>query len=266
MNAIPDISVIIPVYKVEKYIHACVDSVLRQSFQNFEIILVDDGSPDACPEICDSYAASDSRIRVIHKENSGLGFARNSGLDVACGRYVCFLDSDDYLELNTLDYCLSIAEKEEADEVRFLFSRFPADTVPSPKVLKPNTDYVVADGENRLEPLLDVVSPLLTPRTLAAPTNGSSCTAIYRRETIEKNGIRFYSEREVKSEDYIFNIDFGMVCDRIVYTDNLFYRYRYNPHSMTLAPRFDRVDRAVKFSSILSEKLRNYGFENSEIF
>lgn len=89
-------SLIIPVYKVEKYLRQCVDSVLTQSFTDFEIILVDDGSPDSSPDICDEYAARDSRIKVIHKQNGGLSDARNFGLDNATGEYVIFLDSDDW--------------------------------------------------------------------------------------------------------------------------------------------------------------------------
>jgi len=92
----PLISVIIPVYGVEKYLRRAVDSVLKQSYRNLEIILVDDGSPDGCPAICDEYAAKEARVRVIHKENGGLSDARNAGLDIAGGEYIAFLDSDDY--------------------------------------------------------------------------------------------------------------------------------------------------------------------------
>lgn len=90
------LSVIIPIYKVEKYLNMCVDSVLSQDFQSIEVILVDDGSPDLSPQICDNYLEVDSRIKVIHKKNGGLSDARNAGLKEAKGEYVIFLDSDDY--------------------------------------------------------------------------------------------------------------------------------------------------------------------------
>lgn len=93
----PLISVIVPVYKVEQYLHRCVDSILAQTYTNLEIILVDDGSPDRCGAICDEYAAKDSRIRVIHQENGGLSAARNAGLDACTGEYIAFVDSDDYI-------------------------------------------------------------------------------------------------------------------------------------------------------------------------
>ena len=91
------ISVIVPVYKVECYLHKCVDSIINQTYKNLEIILVDDGSPDNCPKICDDYAKRDSRIKVIHKKNGGLSSARNAGLDIASGNYIGFIDSDDYI-------------------------------------------------------------------------------------------------------------------------------------------------------------------------
>ena len=91
----PKISVIVPVYKVEKYINQCIDSILAQTFSDFELILVDDGSPDKCGEICDEYANKDPRIHVIHQENAGQGKARNVGMDQAVGKYIIFLDSDD---------------------------------------------------------------------------------------------------------------------------------------------------------------------------
>ena len=92
------VSVIVPVYKVEKYLDKCVESIVEQTYKNLEIILVDDGSPDNCPSMCDDWAARDSRIKVIHKENGGVSSARNSALDAAAGDYICFVDSDDSID------------------------------------------------------------------------------------------------------------------------------------------------------------------------
>ena len=92
------ISVIVPVYKVEKYIHKCIESIINQTYDNLEIILIDDGSPDNCPKICDEYALRDNRIKVIHQENKGLSSARNKGIELAKGEYIGFVDSDDYIE------------------------------------------------------------------------------------------------------------------------------------------------------------------------
>lgn len=111
----PLISVIIPVYNVEKYLNQCVESVVNQTYKNLEIILVDDGSPDHCPQMCDDWAQKDARIKVIHKENGGLSDARNAGLDVFNGCYVYFIDSDDYIEDDAIEILYSTLIKFGAD-------------------------------------------------------------------------------------------------------------------------------------------------------
>lgn len=111
----PKLSVVVPVYKVEQYIHQCVNSILYQTFTDFEIILVDDGSPDKCGEICDEYAKKDSRIKVIHKENGGLSDARNFGIDVAKGDYITFVDSDDDIDKNMYQDMIYFLEKNKLD-------------------------------------------------------------------------------------------------------------------------------------------------------
>ncbi len=103
------ISIIVPVYNVERYLNRCIDSILNQTFSDFELILVDDGSPDSCPCICDEYAKKDSRIKVIHKENGGLSSARNAGLDIAKGEWVTFIDSDDWIHKDCLLYLYNAA-------------------------------------------------------------------------------------------------------------------------------------------------------------
>ena len=99
----PLISIIVPVYKVEKYLKRCVDSILTQTYQNMEVILVDDGSPDNCGAICDRYKETDNRVVVIHKKNGGLSDARNAGLDIATGEYIMFIDSDDFVEIDMME-------------------------------------------------------------------------------------------------------------------------------------------------------------------
>lgn len=107
----PLISIIIPIYNVEKYLRRCVDSILCQSYHNLEIWLVDDGSPDGCPAICDEYAGKDKRVKVIHKKNGGLSDARNVAIDVATGEYICFVDSDDYVASTYVETLYALIDK-----------------------------------------------------------------------------------------------------------------------------------------------------------
>ena len=118
------VSIIVPVYKTEEYLSKCIDSILAQTFSDFECILVDDGSPDSCWKICDEYAVKDSRIIVIHQKNSGVAVARNIGLYKASGRWIMFVDSDDWIEPDLLDIAVSAAESHEADIVQWNYIPF----------------------------------------------------------------------------------------------------------------------------------------------
>ena len=118
-NFVPLISIIVPIYNVELYLGRCVDSLICQTYHNIEIILVDDGSPDRCGEICDEYAHKDNRIVVVHKPNGGLSDARNKGLDVAKGDYVMFVDSDDWIDRATCDTVVNLAVSNQSDIVIF---------------------------------------------------------------------------------------------------------------------------------------------------
>ena len=111
------ISVVVPIYKVEKYLDKCVESLVNQTYKNLEIILVDDGSPDDCPQICDEYAKKDSRIKVVHKKNGGLSDARNAGMEIATGEYISFIDSDDYVSLDFFESLLNTMIAEDSDIV-----------------------------------------------------------------------------------------------------------------------------------------------------
>ena len=118
------LSIIVPVYNVEPYLRRCIDSILAQTFTDFELILVDDGSPDNCPAICDEYAEKDPRIVVIHKENGGISDARNAGLDIARGEYIGFVDSDDFIHPQTYEIALKAAFDYEADIVQWGLLKF----------------------------------------------------------------------------------------------------------------------------------------------
>ena len=136
----PKISIVIPVYNVEKYLDKCVQSARHQTLQDIEIILVDDESPDGCPQMCDEYAKQDGRIKVVHKKNGGLGFARNSGLEVATGEYITFLDSDDFVDLNTYEHLYNIAKANSLDAIYYNFKRFTDENEVQPGIATTGKD------------------------------------------------------------------------------------------------------------------------------
>ena len=171
------ISVIIPVYNVEKYLDRAVQSVIQQSYTNLEIILVDDGSNDGSSDRCDYYAMIDHRVRVIHKANGGLSSARNAGLEISTGEFIAFLDSDDWLELDTFEYCISLMDKEHVDIVQY--QTILTDGTPKKKLFKEK--ITLLKGKEILNHLM--VQSTKSDRYYAA------WNCIYRREII--NGYKF---------------------------------------------------------------------------
>lgn len=246
----PKVSIIVPVYNVEKYLEECVESLRNQTLQNIEIILVDDESPDNCPAMCDSYAEKDKRIKVVHKKNGGLGFARNSGLEVATGEYVAFTDSDDYEEPETYESLAKIADVGNYDVVYYSFSN----------------RYISSIGERTYEGTEQLRELILN--IIANPPEGvldrdmqvSSCLGLYRRDILEKNGVRFHSERELISEDLIFNIDVLDKAQKIDVTNHKFYFYRTTSNSLTLKVRKDRHEKNKLFYQYLNKRLEDMGF------
>ena len=177
----PKVSIIIPIYNVEKYIDKCIESVINQTLDDIEIILIDDESPDNCPQMCDNYTAKDSRIKVIHKKNEGLGFARNSGLNIATGEYVTFLDSDDFVDLYTYEHLYNIAIKEDDEALYYQFSRFTNENNIKPSI--PINEITEYTNENIKELMLDIIASepgaKVDHKILC-----SSCTAIYKMSII----------------------------------------------------------------------------------
>lgn len=210
----PKISIIVPIYNVEKYLDRCVRSLCNQTLQDIEIILVDDQSPDDCPRMCDEYAKQDSRIIVIHKKNGGLGYARNSGMKVATGEYVAFVDSDDYVDLDMFESMYNSAKKYDADFVRVDNYKERTDGA----VLNQNYVPPMHEGVYNQQELREKL--LYTQLGLNPSDDGSkyvSCSVwrnIYRKAIIDSLKLQFVSERDLISEDIPFNIDFMMSCER----------------------------------------------------
>lgn len=201
----PKISIIVPVYKVEEYLSKCIESIILQTYINWELLLVDDGSPDRSGQICDEYAEKDTRIRVFHKDNAGVSSARNFGLDSAKGEFVMFVDSDDWISTDCLQVCVDEIEKDKLDALQFGFisvtdglenSCVKTSTIPlsGEKYIQNNSFNVCAGG------------------------------GIYKREIIEEQKLRFPEELKL-AEDQIFVLSFFKNARCIKYLDQGLYYY-----------------------------------------
>ena len=234
------ISVIVPIYKVEQYLKKCLDSVCAQTYQELEIILVDDGSPDNCGAICDDYAKRDARIQVLHKQNAGLGLARNSGLEVATGKYVIFVDSDDWMELDMVETLVRAAQQHSAEMVICGYRVVPQSGIPRECPVCKSTERY--EGAEQILP--QILAPIVGPKWInGAEDVQEMCvwTNLYSVDLIREYNLRFVNEREFLSEDFFFNISYITKAKTIVRVPELLYCYRYNETSLSNAFRPNRV-------------------------
>lgn len=213
----PIISVIVPVYRAEKYLADCIESILRQSLPDFELLLIDDGSPDSSGTVCDTYCQKDTRLHVIHKENGGVSSARNMGLDRAQGKYIVFVDSDDYLGENYLQALYTARQVSDrqntfviADYQPFSSDGLVSRDFSSAFIASLNGEKNDAETFKRL-----VFNFIIFP----------PYCKLYQREIIKKNGLRFNQELR-SAEDFDFNSRYIRYIDQIVYTPSVQYYYR----------------------------------------
>lgn len=214
----PKISIIVPVYKAENYLHRCVDSLLAQTFSDFEVLLIDDGSPDRSGEICDEYAKKDNRIRVFHKENGGVSSARQCGIDNAEGEYTIHADPDDWVEATMLEELYAKAKEEDADMVI--------------------CDYWLEYRDNNIRKNLNVFNTdneVLISRLVRGNLLGILWNKLIRRDFINDNNISFVDGLNF-CEDWIFIIKILSKKAKVSYLSIPFYHYdKYsNPNALTL--------------------------------
>lgn len=234
------VSIIVPVYNVEKYLDRCMDSLLNQTLKDIEIIMVDDESPDNCPMMCDEYAKKDARVKVIHKQNAGLGYARNSGLEIAAGEYVAFVDSDDFIDLGMYE---TLYEKASQNKLDIAFCGFNSyDHGKIVHTVSEVNGYLQYNEEDCQKVLLGMVNNCGNKNKIVK-YEMSVWHGIYCRDVIERNGIKFCSERDFSSEDIIFHIDLIKECNSIGFIPQAFYYYCFNDSSLTKCYRDDRLER-----------------------
>ena len=239
------LSIIVPVYNAEKWLRRCVDSLLDQELprEDYEIILVDDGSKDASPQICDEYAAAYSGlVRVIHQPNGGVSMARNAGLDAAVGEYVMFVDADDYIEPNCLHRIVTHAHSNNAE---VLFYKHKVITEQSERINNSvPTDITVKDfctGEYYM---------------LNNGDTGSIWRSLYSRDVIESIKLRFYPN--ITHQDVLFNFQILPFVGRIAFCDVLVYDYIYEGESLTRTKSEEKIKYNIYNDFVVAAEIKNY--------
>lgn len=238
----PKVSIVVPCYGVEKYLDRCVENLVNQTLNDIEIILVDDESPDMVPKMCDDWLRKDSRIKVIHKKNGGLGRACNSGIEVATGEFIAFCDSDDWVDLECYEAMYNAIIKTRSDAVYCGIKRVDPDG---------NVDLMSqAIKEKTFEEneLIDFQFGMIASEPEVWEERYRQMSAkivLYSGDIIRRNNIRFHSEREYISEDLLFNLDFLKCSHKVIEIPQAYYYYQINPASLTQAFRTDRFDKYI---------------------
>ncbi len=236
------VSIIVPIYKVEKYLNRCIESIVNQTYKDIEIILVDDGSPDSCPEICDRWAEEDSRIQVIHKRNGGISDARNAGMKAAKGDYIAILDSDDYIEPVFIEYLYNALIETGADMAE---CRYQICSEDSQQWNQRNITVtpVVQTGKEALRLFIE-------KKTFS---NHRVWDKLYRRELLE--GEMFAVG--YMSQDILFSCSLFMKCKSIAVIDNVLYHWRTREGSASstfIKQRIDSFEMCLRSLEIIKEK------------
>lgn len=208
MDSFPLVSIIVPIYKVQDFLEACIDSILQQSYKNLEIILVDDGSPDNCGLICDDYAKKDDRIVVIHKENGGLSDARNAGLDICKGDYVWFIDSDDYLLSDNLFKLMQTVINDDLDMISFGFKKVAQDGNELPTIISYESINNILNGEELLNNYALISNVWMY---------------IFKKKIIDEYNIRFI--KGIYHEDEAFTTVYASYVNKFKYLPIYLYAY-----------------------------------------
>ena len=247
------VSIIVPTYNVEKYAGKCFQSLINQTLKNIEIILVDDGSTDSSGRICDEFEKIDNRVVVIHQKNVGLGLSRNSGIRIARGKYIGFVDSDDFVSEKMFELLYVNAEKYNANISYCSYSRFSDEN--EINIANEKEVIEVFEGEKEL-------SDYLLKRIGMPPESHKDklfasivWNGIFSRELINNNNLLFVSEREFISEDIIFDIDVISKVNCIIHSNQKMYFYRVNKKSLTQKYDPERFEKNVILYNEVKRKM-----------
>ena len=247
------VTIIVPVYNSEKYIERCIESLINQTLQEIEIIIIDDGSKDNTSQICDEYEKKDNRIKVIHKINEGAGIARNKGLEIATGEYIGFLDSDDYVDRSMFEILYKKAKLEDV-QACFCGSNKVKDNFitkgeeiedaiyDKKRILKESIPYICSGGEGQ------------KIKGAIAVWHG-----IYNLAFIKENNISFFSEREFLSEDTLFNLIFFIYSDKIAFINKHLHYQCIIEESLSKVSMPFSLDAARNFYYFVLKYIKEHG-------
>ncbi|TYP69132.1 glycosyltransferase [Paenibacillus methanolicus] len=253
----PVISVIVPTYNAEEFLPRCLDSILAQTFANIEVIVVNDGSKDRSGIIADEYSVRDSRVRVIHKENSGAGKTRNSGLEIARGQYIGFVDADDWIAPEMYEELYQAAVRDQSEVAMADFYRVTDRGQPKPKCT--NLKQTLYENKSIIDNILILMFGADSKADDDVAVEMCVWRNIYKRELIERNGIQFYSEREYISEDLVFNIEVLTRATRVSIVNKPLYYYVLNINSLTKKYQRDRFEKDSRLYLYMRERLNEIG-------
>lgn len=242
------VSIIIPVYNSEKYLSQCIKSILSQTYGNIELILINDGSTDKSLEICRKYAKQDKRVVLRSIENSGVSTARNIGLDIMSGEYVTFVDSDDWIENNTVELAVESMERENVDIVIWsYFKNYPSAELPL--TLVPGGTRKFTDEKSLLY-LKSIFSKYRSISNEDVPIGTTMCK-MYKTNFIKKIKLRF-NQKLIRAEDMIFALNAFQSAESIYYIDQSLYHYRMNPDSISFSYKYIE-DTLGPFNALIHE-------------
>jgi len=262
LSGIPGISIIVPVYNTQKFLPQCIGSLLSQTLGDIEIILVDDGSTDASGRICDEHARQDDRVIVIHKENEGVSIARNTGIERSSGKWICFIDSDDWAEPDMCERALQYAEENDLDLLCFnTFVNHSNNQIKSMDV----TQCILA-GEEIAAFQLCLINPQFYNASQKAPLGdvGGCPKKLFRGDLLRESDVRFISAL-TRGEDIVYNLQISEFFGRIGFINEFWYHYRTHKESTTHAFKTD----LPKATLLLLEYVREYidaGHRGSAVF
>jgi len=255
----PKVSIIVPVYNAEKYLERGINSLKNQTLEDIEIILVDDSSTDSSLRICTEMAKDDIRIKVIHKENEGAGLARNAALKIAEGKYIGFLDSDDFVEKDMFETLYEKAEKYNSDLVMsgvlFVDGNMFSEEGELKRKIYFETDTHFETEEDLKKLRMGIVGA--TPYDSDDSKYGMSIWKnLFKTEIIKNNNIRFESEREMLSEDALFMVDYISCIKRATGINEAFYNYCRNEDSISKSYKKDRLEKSLVFTNEVEKRFK----------